>query len=396
MSNTGVNVEATCSTTLIASHHETKATSHRSLRLRTHRTSKFKFVLILAAVLASSQFQRPLNAQSTNPPAPETEDTQNDKPVPIFTGSAGLISDSTGGVWDVHPIASAIFLIPLGDRWLIESRDSFEDDMMQEPGRSGFHGPLQKEVDYAQVDFIANPYLTLTVGRFLTPFGIFNERLYPVWIRNLQSDPLILPIGIGPSNASTGAMFRGGFSVNPTVNLNYAVYYSTLSKVTPVDSERTAGGRAGLFFPKLRLEVGASFQHRLQDERSNLWGTHFIWQPNSLLLDIRAEIARSREGSGYWIEPAYRLSQLRFLRDEMRRTQLVARVQQFWVGPLANPALQPVNTQVFEAGANYYFQDGLKGSFNYGRQFTSQGNTNVWTLAMTYRFVVPFERGGNQ
>ena len=76
--------------------------------------------------------------------------------------------------------------------------------MVQEPGRSGFHGPVEKEVDYAQVDFIANPYLTVTVGRFLTPFGIYNERLYPVWIRNLQSDPLILPIGTGPSNASTG------------------------------------------------------------------------------------------------------------------------------------------------------------------------------------------------
>jgi len=31
-----------------------------------------------------------------------------------------------------------------------------------------------------------------------------------VWIRNLQTDPLILPIGIGPSNASTGGMLRGG------------------------------------------------------------------------------------------------------------------------------------------------------------------------------------------
>jgi hypothetical protein len=238
--------------------------------------------------------------------------------------------------------------------------------------------------------------MTVTLGRFLTPFNIYNERLYPVWIRNLQSDPLILPIGIGPINASTGAMLRGGFSASHSVTVNYAVYFSALSNLTPVDSERTVGGRAGLFFPKLRLEVGGSFQHRLQDERSNLFGAHVIWQPNSLPLDIRAEVARSREGSGYWIEPAYRLSQLPFLRDEMRRTQIVARVQQFWVGPLANDALQPVNTQVFEAGVNYYFLDGLKGSFNYGRQFSSQGNVNVWTMAATYRFVLPFERTRNQ
>jgi hypothetical protein len=381
---------------LAAVHREAKASPRRSAKSLSRRFLRFRCALLLTALLASTQFQLPLYAQSQSQPTQDADQSDNDKPVPIFTGSAGYITDFTGGSPDLHPIASGILLIPIGDRWLIESRASFEDDMVQQPGRSGFHGPVEKEVDYAQVDFIAKPYLTVTVGRFLTPFGIYNERLYPVWIRNLQSDPLILPIGIGPSNASTGAMFRGGFSASQSVTINYAVYFSALSNLTPVDSERTAGGRAGVFFPKLRLELGGSFQHRLQDERSNLFGAHVIWQPNSLPLDIRAEVARSREGSGYWIEPAYRLSQLPFLRDEMRRTQIVARVQQFWVGPLANDALQPVNTQVFEAGVNYYCMDGLKGSFNYGRQFSSQGNVNVWTMAATYRFVLPFERTRNQ
>jgi hypothetical protein len=329
--------------------------------------------------------------------ADQPRDLQSVTPVPVLQVSGGFITTFDGGETHLGPIVTPVLLVPIGERWLFETRATFESDLTPAPpGQSGFQGVLQKEVDYAQLDFIANPYLTVTVGRFLTPFGIFNERLYPVWIRNLQSDPLILPIGIGPSNASTGGMLRGGFRAAPQLNLNYAVYYSTLSTVSPVDSDRFAGGRVGVFIPKARLEIGGSFQHRLQDDRSNLFGFHLIWQPRSLPLDIRAETARSRTGSGYWIEPAYRLNQLPFLRNEMRRTQVVARMQQFFTGPQANDDLPGVNTNLFEFGVNYYFMDGLKASSNYGRQFAPAGNANVWTVGLTYRGVFPLGREENQ
>ena len=318
------------------------------------------------------------------------------KPIPILQGSVAFISDFEGGQPDLHPIATPLVLLPIGERWLFETRATFENDLVQVPGRSGFHGgPVQKEVEYAQLDFIANKYMTISAGRFLTPFGIFNERLYPAWIRNLQSDPLILPIGIGPSNASTGAMVRGGFKVQPQFDVNYTVYFSTAVTTSPVDSDRSAGGRAGIFVPKARLEVGGSFQHLLQQERSNLFGFHAIWQPMALPLDVRWEYARSKRGSGYWLEPAYKLSQLPFLQNEMRRTQVVARYQQFFTGQLVNDSLPPVNTKQFQSGVNYYFMDGLKFTTNYGRQFSSLGNVNIWTLGLTYRFVVPMGPDGS-
>jgi len=338
--------------------------------------------VVLALTLASG-----LAAQS--PPSDEV------KPVPLLTGSAGYISTFDGGEPHLDPIVTSILVIPMGQRWLFESRNTFETDMVQVPGESGFHGKIRKEVDYAQLDFIANPYMTVTVGRFLTPFGIFNERLYPVWIRNLQSDPLILPIGIGPSNASTGAMVRGGFKANQQFNINYVVYFSALSTLSPMDSYRAAGGRAGVFFPAARLEIGGSFQHSLQDARSNSFGFHGTWQPPALPLDLRGEYARSNMGSGYWVESAYRLSQIPVLQDELRRTQLVARMQEFYVGePLSN-SLMPVNTKQFEFGLNYYFMDGMKGTSSYGRQFSVGGNKNVWTLGLTYRFVFPLGHAGS-
>jgi hypothetical protein len=322
--------------------------------------------------------------------APEAEAIQ---PAPIFSAGMGFLTYFQGGQPHLHPLFSPVILIPLGDKWLIESRDTFEADLTQEPGSSSFHGYLQKEVDYLQMDYIANPYITVTVGRFLTPFGIFNERLYPIWIRDLQSDPLILPLATGPSGAGTGVMVRGGFPLNGRVTFNYAAYYSTLITTSPVDSSRFAGGRAGIYLPGPRLEVGASFQHLLQDDRSNSFGFHFLWQPPQVPVDIRSEFARTSQGSGYWVEAAYRFAQPPVWQDFLRHVQLVGRMQEYFVGTQPEEALLPVNTKLFEFGLNYYFRDDLRFVSNYGRQFAPQGNENIWTMAFTYRFVLPLVGG---
>jgi hypothetical protein len=320
------------------------------------------------------------------------------KPVPVVIGGAGFITTFDGGEPHLGPLIAPVLLVPIENRWLIESRATFEADMTQQPGSSSFHGKVLKSIDYLQLDYIANPYVTVTVGRFLTPFGIFNERLYPIWIRNLQTDPLILPIGVGPSNASTGAMVRGGFQATSKFNINYAVYFSalstvTLSNVTPLDSDRFAGGRVGIFIPNQRLEIGGSFQHLLQDDRSNSFGFHGGWQPPALPLELRGEYQRSARGSGYWIEPAYRLTQVPFWQYAMRRTQLVARMQQYFVGALPSDSLPSVNTKQFEFGVNYYFRDGLRAVSSYGRQFSDAGNMNIWTIGLTYRFAFPLGHG---
>src|SRR6202046_5137564 len=341
-----------------------------------------RIVLALTLLLTSASS---LRAQS--------EDSDPPRPIPIFSAGMGFITPFEGGQPHLDPLISPIFLIPIGDRWLIESRDTFESDLSTPPGSDTFRGVVQKEVDYLQLDFIANPYMTVTIGRSLPPFEIFNERLYPIWIRDLQSDPLILPIATGPSNAGTGGMVRGGFSISPKVEMNYAAYYSTLIAVSPVDSDRSAGGRVGIFLPDQRLEFGGSFQHLLQDERSNSFGFHFAWQPPPIPLDIRGEYARSRGGSGYWIESAYRLSQIAAAQDYLRRVQLVARMQQFVVGALPSEVLPSANTQEFEFELNYYFQDNLRLVSSYGRQFSSLGNVNVWTVGITYRLVAPLGRG---
>lgn len=326
--------------------------------------------------------------------------SETDKPVPILTGSIGTFSFVTAGQNLIDTQINPILIVPLGDRWLIEARAEFEGQFQRPVDGGPYGGPVTKHIDYAQIDYIANPYVTVTAGRFLTPFGIFNERLYPVWIRFLQPDPLILPINTADSD---GAMLRGGFPVNAKVNVNYAVYGSTTSiGIGSVDSERHVGGRLGFFFPGPRLEVGGSWQRTLQDDRKNAFGFHMGWQSAKAPLSVRSEFAHSFEGSGYWIESAYRLSQVHFwqkAQKAMRRTEVVARAQQFNTGEIspdgaAALGLPSANTREADFGINYFLRDGLKGIASYGRQFSAAGNANQWSFGIAYRFMVPLGRVG--
>jgi hypothetical protein len=317
-----------------------------------------------------------------------------ERPVPILTGNAGFFTNVNGGKAELVPSINPLVLLPLGDRWLVESRAEFKGDFQRPDGGGSYGGKVEQEVDYLQLDYIANRYVTITAGRFLTPFGIYNERLYPIWIRSLQPTPLIFPLGTGSSD---GAMLRGGFSITPKVNLNYATYFSTLSTVNKFESDRTAGGRLGFFLPGPRIEAGASFQKELQDERSNAFGFHFAWQPTPLPLNLRSEYARSHDGSGYWIEAAYRLSQVPFWQKALRRTEVVGRAQQLFAGQITEEdaeeyGLPDVNTRQGDFGLNYYLRDGLKAAASYSHRFNSDGNVNLWTVGIAYRCAFPLGR----
>jgi hypothetical protein len=354
----------------------------RSARASRSRWIRFAFLLTFL-------IPAPFLAQ-----APESE-----KAVPVLTGSVGYFNFVNGGQNEIDAQINPVLLIPLGDRWLVESRAGFEGTFQRPDGGGPYGGVVAKNLDYAQLDYIANPYLTVSMGRFLTPFGIFNERLYPIWIRSLQQDPLILPLS---PESSDGLMLRGGFPANAKLSLNYAVYASAVSTDRPnLESQRNVGGRFGLFLPGPRVEIGGSWQKLLQDQRTNAFGFHFAWQPNRLPLNIHSEYARSNQGSGYWIDAAYRLSQVSFWRNAMRHTELAGRAEQFFSGQITSDQAQALglpgaNTREGEVGVNYYLHDGLKATASYGRQFSSDGNSNVWTVGIAYRFVLPLGRLGPQ
>ena len=337
----------------------------------------------------------PFAVFTAGPAAAQSPDLE--KPVPILSGSVGAFSFVTAGQQELNAQITPVLLLPLGDHWLIESRAEFQGAFQRPPDGGPYAGPVSKNLDYLEADYIANPYVTVTLGRFLTPFGIFNERLYPIWIRSLQQDPLILPLS---SESSDGMMLRGGFPANARANFTYAAYVSAVSTShNNLQSDRNVGGRMSFFLPGPRIEIGASFQKLLQDTRTNSFGFHFTWWSTHLPLNVHSEYARSHQGSGYWIDGAYRLSQLHFWQKAMRRTEIAGRVEQFFSGSISSDealalGLSPANTREGEFGLNYYLQDGLKVVGSYGRQFSPAGNLNLWSVGIAYRFLIPLGPSG--
>jgi hypothetical protein len=342
---------------------------------------------------------RALLVLSLIPAFSRAQTSSSDRPVPILTGTAGYFTFVTAGQTQLNAQVNPVLLLPLGDHWLVESRAEFQGAFQRPPGGGPYGGPVSKNLDYAQVDYIANPYLTVTVGRFLTPFGIFNERLYPIWIRSLQQDPLILPFS---AESSDGMMLRGGFPVNAKANLSYAAYVSAISTGhNNLVSERNVGGRMGVLLPGTRLEVGASWKKLLQNKRSNAFGFYSAWQSQRLPLSMHSEYARSNQGSGYWIDGAYRLSQAPFWQRSMRRLELAGRAEQFFSGQISSDEAQSLglpgaNTREGIFGLNYFLHDGLKAVTSYGRQFSSSGNFNLWSVGIAYRFAMPLGPSGQQ
>lgn len=136
------------------------------------------------------------------------------------------------------------------------------------------------ELGYADVSYFLNKYITFRAGKFLSPFGIFQDRLHPGWINKLPTIPVGTgedEFGIGPTS-EIGIDFRGGIPLG-SAKMNYSIYVSngaqlitdpaqpekqgtlTYGNIDANNNKKTIGGRIGLLpFSNSSLEIGASFR----------------------------------------------------------------------------------------------------------------------------------------
>lgn len=313
--------------------------------------------------------------------------------IPAISGGAGYIQNVNSGITTLEPQIDPVLLVPFGRHVLLESRTDFTGFFQRRDLTSGdFTGQVFKTVEFAQLDWLANTHVMATAGRYLLPFGLYGERLEPIWIRNLQDAPITATIGTQTSGSGDGFMLRGVAVQMPSYTVQYTGYFSASSNINQLEAARVGGGDTSVYFTRARFEMGVSYQRFLQDHHINSVATYVSWQPPGTSLDIKAEGDYSYNGRGYWIEPAYRFEQAP-IPPFFRRFQIVGRVQQFFPLNGGGNGVPRVDTQRLDFGLSYYIHDNLRLVSSYGRSFSSQGNANVWNVGFTYRFLFPLWPG---
>lgn len=144
------------------------------------------------------------------------------------------------------------------------------------------------ELGYIDAAFFLNKYVTARVGKFISPFGIFQDRLHPWWINKLPTYPIAngeADFAFAPTS-ETGVDLRGGIQLGSS-KMNYSVFAGNGAQLitNPDDPEKqgsvvyglgeginkkiTLGGRVGFLpFSNSSLEIGASYRSGKVGERS--------------------------------------------------------------------------------------------------------------------------------
>lgn len=123
--------------------------------------------------------------------------------------TVGDDSDSKFNTGNIAPI----LMYKQSDKLFFESEfeGEFED------------GEFHWTIEYADVSYVLNDYMTVRAGKFILPFGTFMEKLHPAWINRLATRPLGFGHdGIAPLS-DVGVELRGAFHTGP-IKLNYQAY----------------------------------------------------------------------------------------------------------------------------------------------------------------------------
>src|SRR3974377_2141646 len=76
--------------------------------------------------------------------------------VPVISGGAGFFSSTQGGANLFQPVLAPVISVPIGERWLVESRADLREVVFREQGTTGpYTGQFFGTLEYLQLDYVA-------------------------------------------------------------------------------------------------------------------------------------------------------------------------------------------------------------------------------------------------
>ncbi|MFP5227949.1 MAG: hypothetical protein ACLGXA_09990 [Acidobacteriota bacterium] len=319
---------------------------------------------------------------------------QNTYPyTPLISGGVGFFTSTNGGNTSYQPHIEPLIAAPVTHRLLIESRGILLEDFFPSSPKGYDHSHVASFV-YLQGDYLANSHVTVVGGSYLLPFNTYNDRLSEIWIENFQDAPLIAGIGTLNSGTGVGGMLSGSAISRPHYSISYNAWFSARSGNKQFNAERSSGGRASLYLPKQRLEIGTSYDRLLQGTQENFVGAHVWWEPANTAFRLRSEYAHGQHAKGYWIEADYRTQAFGGLDSWVGRLEPVFRIQQtFRIDTKASDNVPLFNTQRADFALDYNLPHNTRILTSYSRQFSSSQNVNIWETGIVYRFLFPTWKG---
>ncbi|OFX54775.1 MAG: hypothetical protein A2046_00520 [Bacteroidetes bacterium GWA2_30_7] len=249
-------------------------------------------------------------------------------------------SESTFGETGFNPI----FLWSPTNKLFFESELEFELEGNE----------VNFELEYANVSYILNKYITLSMGKFLSPFGTFQERLHPAWINKFVDKPMGFDHGAVGPGTEIGFEIRGGISLGSS-KMNYSLYISNgpslntgtsdtmmagvleYENFEDNNSNKAVGGRIG-FLPlsnsSLELGisgqtgvVGASGDSIYEDTKATLFSIDFSYvQPLKFMkcnLDIKGQYSQVDVDKKDYSDPMDPLGTMTYTFDNTSQTYYV-------------------------------------------------------------------------
>ena len=324
----------------------------------------------------------------------------------LYSKSEG--SHGNFGIGEFDPL----FLYRYGDKILFEGEMVFSLETDDQSGETS----ATTEIEYAQIDYLFNDYLTMVAGKMVLPLGTFKERLDASWINKLPTFPLPYQDQVEPitPESDIGIQARGGVHLfggdpvlgysaflvngpNADVDTNGVQTINLGRTGTDFNGSPSAGGRLGLFVPcpsrpNNDFEIGLSGMSGTWDTKDNLLYSALVLDAALHLgpyFELRGEYLRSwqerlkqsgLDRDGWWAQAAYKLSGLDVDFPMVRNLELV-----FRAGGDANPGGY---VQQYALGADYHITHTLqfKADYEFNRSRNHELDNNQFNLQAAWGF----------